>query len=135
MPDKLEREINEILRKLDDFLPESRKPRRQPRKVGSGISNAQSWFARRVAAISLNQIMLWSLLIFFAAFFLRGIPAASWIMIGALIVLATAFVLSLRSPGGKPGPEKRWRGELVSYSHAPGWPDRLKAWLKGRKKA
>jgi hypothetical protein len=134
MPDKMEREINEILRKLDDFLPESGKPRRQPRKVGSGISSAQSWFARRLAAISLNQVMLWSLLAFVAAFFLRGIPAASWIMIGALIVLGTAFVLSLRAPGGRPASEKRWRGEVVNYS-VPGWPDRIKAWLKGRKKA
>jgi hypothetical protein len=56
-------------------------------------------------------------------------------MIGALIVLATAFVLSLRAPGGRPGPEKRWRGEIVSYSTSRGWPDRLKAWLKGRRKA
>lgn len=133
MPDRIEREIEEILRKIDDFVPESGRVRRQPKKVSHGLSGAQGWLGRRLASISLNQVMLWSLLLFIAAFFFRGIPGASWLMIGGLIVFATAFVLSLRSPGGRSVPEKRWRGQPVSYS-GPGWPTRLKAWLKARKR-
>jgi len=134
MADRIEREIEEILKKIDDFVPETGRSRRRPRKVGSGISNAQSWFARRLASISLNQVMLWSLLVFIAAFVFRGVPAASWVMVGALIVLGTAFILSLRAPGGRSVPEKRWRGEPVDYSGIS-WADRLKARLKGRKRA
>ena len=134
MADRIEREIEEILRKIDNFVPESARARRQPRKVSTGINSAQSWFARRLSAISLNQVMLWSLLIFIAAFVFRGIPASSWIMIGALIVLATAFILSLRSPGARRAPDKYWRDRPVTYS-GPAWPDRLKSWLKGKRRA
>jgi hypothetical protein len=77
--------------------------------------------------------MLWSLLIVLATFFLRGIPGASWIMIGSLIVFATAFLLSRRTGSG-PATQKRWRGEAIDLS-GPSWPNRLKAWLKGRKRA
>jgi hypothetical protein len=134
MADRVEREIEEILKKIDDFVPDRGRQRREPRKVSSGFSNAQGWFARRLAAISLNQVMLWSLVLFVAAFFLRGIPGASWIMIGGLIVFATAFVLSLRAPGGaRRGPEKRWRGQPINDSGL-GWPDRIKAMIKGNKK-
>lgn len=135
MADKIEREIEEILRKIDDFVPEKGGPRRPPppRRVNSGISNAQGWLARRLAAISLNQVMLWSMLILIAAFLFRGIPGASWIMIGALVVFATAFLLTLRMPGGSRGPEKVWRGEPVSYS-GPAWPTRLKGWIKAKRR-
>ena len=134
MPDRYEREIDEILRKIEDFLPEGGRPRPQVRKVSGGLSSAQTKFARFLSSISLNQVMLWSLLAFLAAFFLRGIPGAGWVMIGALIVFVTAFVLTLRTPGART-PEKRWRGQPVHYSTGPNWPTRLKSWIKGRKKA
>ncbi len=134
MADRIEREIEEILRKIDDFVPETGKPRRQPRKPAPGAGNAQGWLGRRLASVSLNHVMLWALLLFVAAFFLRGLPAASWLMLAALIVCATAFMLSLRAPRQRNVPKKRWRGEPVDDS-GPRWPDRVKAWLKGRKRA
>ncbi len=134
MADRIEREIEDILRKIDDFVPDNGRPRRPPRKTNSGITNAQGWLARRLSKVSLNQVMLWSMIIVFAAFFFRGIPGASWVLIGGLIVLATAFILSLRAPSARPAQNRRWRGEPVDYSSGPKWPDRLKARLKGRKK-
>ena len=135
MADRIEREIEEILKKIDDFVPETARRKRPPQKPAGGISSAPGWLARRIASVSLNQVMLWSLLLLFAAFIFKGIPGASWIMLGSLIVLVTAFFLSLRSPRIRNAPPVRWRGELVQYSTEPGWPDRLKAWVKGRKKA
>jgi len=63
----------------------------------------------------------------------RSIPAAFWLLVGALIVFVVAFLLST---GGATTsyPEKRWRGQPLDLS-GPSWPDRVKAWLKGRKRA
>jgi hypothetical protein len=135
MADRIEREIDEILRKIDDFIPENGRGRPRPRKTEGSLSRAQNWLARTLSSISLNQVMLWSLIVFLGAFFLRAIPGAGWLMIGALIVFATAFALQLLSPGGKRAPEKRWRGEPVRYNTQPTLPDRLKSWIKGRRKA
>jgi hypothetical protein len=132
MADRIEREIEEILKKLDNFVPD--KARRPARRVGQPFVAAQGWFAHRLARVSLNQVMMWALIAVVVTFFLRGIPGASWIMIGGLIVFATAFIMSRRGVRGAPRTEKRWRGEPMDLS-GPKWPDRLKAWVKGRKRA
>ena len=128
MADRIEREIEEILRKLDNFVPD--RARQPARRVRQPFVAAQSWLAHRLARISLNQVMMWALLTVLVTFFLRGIPGAGWIMIGALIVFGTAFLLSRRG-SARPATQKRWRGEAIDLS-GPGWPDRLKAWLKGK---
>jgi hypothetical protein len=135
MADRFEREIDEILRKIDDFIPEGR--RRQQRKVSRPMSGAHAWLGRTLSSISLGHVMLWSLLAFLAAFFLRAIPGAGWLMIGALVVFVTALVLQVMTPGStRSAPEKRWRGQPIDYSTGPSLPDRIKAWVKkNRKKA
>ena len=132
MADRIEREIEEILRRIDDFVPESARARRPGRRMSSPLFTARSWLSARLAAISLNQVMMWSLIVVIGAFFLRAIPGASWLLVAALIVFVTAFVLSLRGRGGKT--PKRWRGQPIDLS-GPRWTDRLKAWIKGRKRA
>ena len=131
MADRIKREIEEILRKIDNFVPE--RARRRARRVSQPFAAAQGWMTHRLARISLNQVMMWALITVVATFFFRGIPGAGWIMIAALIVFATAYLLSRRG-GRTPMTQKRWRGEPIDLS-APSWPERLKAWLKGRKRA
>jgi hypothetical protein len=132
MADRIEREIEDILKKIDDLPAKGGKPR-QVRRVNRGpVSNAQGWLSRSLARVSLNQVMAWSLVIIIAAFFLRALPFASWLMIGALIVLATAFILSLHSGGGSRSPEKRWRGEVLDL-RGPSLGDRIKGLFKGRR--
>ena len=135
MADRFEREIDEILRKIDDFIPDGRR-RPQQRKVNRPMTGAQAWLGRTLSSISLGHVMLWSLLIFLGAFFLRAIPGAGWLMIGALVVFATALVLQIMTPGAhRSAPDKRWRGQPIDYS-TDSWPNRIKAWIKkGRKKA
>jgi hypothetical protein len=134
MADRIEREIEDILRKIDGFVPENgqKPPSRRPRP--KPLAAAQGWLGHRLARISLNQIMMWSLIIMVGAFFLRALPFASWIMLGSVIILATAFVLSLRGGGStRNAPEKRWRGQPLDLS-GPSWPDRVKYWLKGKRR-
>jgi hypothetical protein len=131
MADRIEREIEEILRKIDNFVPD--RTRRSARRVSKPFFAAQGWIAHSLARISLKQVMMWALFAFIVTFFLRGIPGATWIMIGALIVFGTAFLLS-RSGGSRgASTPKRWRGEPMDLS-GPSWPDRVKGWIKGRKR-
>ena len=131
MADRIEREIEEILKKIENF-PDRKSGRPPPRRQGvPGGNMVQRWLAR----ISLRKVMMWALFAVIVAFFLRGIPGAYWILIGALVVFATAFILSTR--GGGPAAnryEKRWRGQPMDLS-GPSWPDRIKAFLKGKKQA
>jgi hypothetical protein len=131
MADRIEREIEEILKKIDNFVPE--RARRPARKVGQPFAAAQGWIAHSLARISLRQVMMWSLILVVVTFFLRGIPGSSWIMIASLIVFGTAFLLSRLGGTAAPRTNKRWRGQPMDLS-GPGWPDRIKAWVKGRKR-
>lgn len=130
MADRIEREIEELLRKLDDFVPERTRP--PVRRAGRSFSAARGWLLRSLARISLKRVAMWALIVVVVAFFFRGLPGATWLMVGGLIVFATAYLLSRR--GGGPRVEKRWRGQPLDLS-GPGWPDRVKAWLKGRRRA
>jgi hypothetical protein len=132
MADRIEREIEEILRKLDNFVPE--RSRRQPRRSGDSLGSLQSWLSHKLARISLRQVMMWSLLVVLVAFFMRGVPWGIWLMIGALIVFATAFILSRTVTPQQRQVQKRWRGQPLDLS-GPSWPNRVKAWLKGRRRA
>ncbi len=130
MADRIEREIEEILKKIDHFVPE--RTRRSARRVSQPLSAAQSWLAHRLARISLNQVAMWALLVVIVAFFFRGIPGGSWVLIGGLIVFVTALVLSRRG-SGRAASQKYWREQPLDLS-APSLPDRIKAFIKGRKR-
>ena len=131
MADRIEREIEEILKKIENF-PERGKGARPPRRPGAPSGGAaQRWLAR----VSLRKVMMWALFAVIVAFLLRGIPGAYWLLIGALVVFVTAFILSTRGgPSAAQMPQKRWRGQPLNLS-GPSWPDRIKAFLKGRKRA
>ena len=140
MADRIEREIEEILRKIDDFVPE--KPRRSVRKrpfdkpptafenPSRPISTPKS--TTGLAHVSLNQVMLWSLIVVVIAFFLP-IPGSGWVILAGLLVFAVAFLLSRMGGGSSRGVQKRWRGEPIDLRE-PGLPDRIKAWVKGRRR-
>jgi hypothetical protein len=130
MADRIEREIEEILKKIDNFVPERARPARLRRTAGP--SNLQKWLAK----ISLRKVMMWSLFGVLVAFLVsRSVPGAYWLLIGALIVFITAFLLSTRAgpAASSSAPQKRWRGQPLDLS-APSWPERIKAWWKGRQR-
>jgi hypothetical protein len=132
MPDRIEREIEEILKKIDKFPEGSRQPKGR-RPAGSGPVKRSGGGSKWLSSVTMRKVMMWALVAVIAAFFLRGIPGGYWLLIGAIIVFVTAFILSTRSGPVTNAPEKRWRGQPLNLTE-PGWPDRLKAWLKGRKR-
>ena len=131
MSNNLEREVEEILRKLDRFVPEEGPLPRARRRMAGAASGILHAVLARLSSVSLGQVMLASLVLVLLAFFFRSAsPAlARWVVIGGLILFLTAFALSLLS--GHSRHERRWRGEVIDLSE-PGLGARLRNWLQRR---
>ena len=129
MPDKLEREVEEILEKLDRFVPEEGRLARSRRRTAQAIGGFFQPLLARFSRVSLGQLMLASLLLVLVAFFFRGASPglARWLIIGGLILFVGAFVLSFL--GGRSRSERRWRGRVIDLSE-PSLATRLRNWFR-----
>lgn len=148
-PDKVQREIEELLGKLDNFVPEERfaskiRDRRKHQKAAqrTGPTLTQR-LSRRLAGMTLGHVMLAGLALFLIAFFfsdpLGGL--ARWITIAGLLLTGTAFVLSIVNRGagartplvrtGSGRVQKSWRGQVIEYGE-PSTMDRLRDWFRRR---
>lgn len=133
MGDRLEREIEEILRKLD-----SSSSRRSP---GTSLrSMLQRWhvgFRRRLGwlRITPTSVMVMSLVLFGLSVFL-GVALrqlAFYIALLAIVLFFTAVVMSARQ-GGRTSEERRWRGRLVDLPGDNPWSALQDWWLRQRRK-
>jgi hypothetical protein len=129
--DKIEREVEEILRKLDKFVPEESRLVRTRRRLGQATSDLAGALLGRLSRISLGQVMLASLVVVVVAFLFRSSSPtlARWAIIGGLLLFFGAFVLSV--VGGRSRYEKRWRGQVIDLSE-PSLGSRLRNWLQRR---
>jgi hypothetical protein len=139
-PDKVQREIEELLDKLDNFVPEDRlasKRRHRDREAtGPGLIERS---LKRMSHVSLGQAMLVGLaLLLLGTVFghQRGSLATPAIVIG-LVLAGGAFLLSVVNgdsrrtiSGGRQ--EKRWRGQVIDYSE-PSTASRIRDWFRRRR--
>ena len=137
--DRLEREINEILNKIEQFpTPERRRNRalrRQLRRIGDAVSTRQRAVARELSRISLSQLILLSFLLILGSFFLSraGGPIGQWLLIAGVVLLVTSFGLMLFGRGRHDGGTTRqWRGRTISYE-SENLARRLRRWFASRK--
>ncbi len=136
--DKIKREIEDILNKLDDFVPdESAADKMRRRSSGAAASVVRALLAP-FTRISIRQVMLTALFIIVVGFLaMRVNPIfGRYALIAGVILFVTSFALSFfsRSSGTTPPPvEKRWRGQPIDLNE-PSLPDRIKAWLKSRRR-
>lgn len=136
MPDdKIQREIEEILNRLDEFVPEERPPSRLRRRSSQLAGALGRALLRPVARISLRQVMLTSLALIVLAFFAMRIHPlfARYVIIAGVILFLTSFALSFVSRGSPPTVEKHWRGRPIELNE-PSFADRLRAWLQARRR-
>ena len=145
MSDRLEREIEEILDKIEHFpTPESRRARarkRYFRRLGASIGERQRAFASQLGRISISQVLLISFLMILGSLFLRRAlgPAAQWILVAGIILFVTSFAIMVfsrgsSSRGGGGGSAQRWRGREIQSGYAQPSPvDRLRAWWNRRR--
>ena len=144
-PDKVQREIEELLDRLDTFVPEERlatKIRSRARQHPRGEPGALQRMATRLRRVTYGQMVLGGLGLIVAVFFFRGPlgDIAGPLMIAGLIIAVAGFALSvvnggaartLGTSGGRV--EKRWRGQVIDYSE-PSTIERLRGWLRGRRR-
>jgi hypothetical protein len=141
MPSRVEREIEEILNKL-----ESPGPGRQPVRLRRTWRSRLRAFTRRiplpgalVARLNAGTMMLWGIgLILLALVLSRVAPDLTrWAVIAGLVLFFGSFVLGfLHRGGGSAGGSREvyWRGERYNRSdlRGPSTIDRIKTWWRGR---
>lgn len=132
MSNNIEREIEEILSQLDEFVPEEGMARRVRRRSSDWAANLNRAITSRLARVSLGRIMLVALgLVLVSLLFFRVNPLlARWVIIAGLILFFTSFILSLRLGRGRTV-EKRWRGQVIHLSR-PSLIDQVRSWLRAR---
>lgn len=132
-PDRIEREIEEILDKIDRFVPNESVPLRFRRRASGIVRGVRDALLSPLARVSIAQVMLLGVALFFLAFFLgRFDPAlGKWTAVAGAVLFVGGFLLSLLGGRGRHEP-KRWRGRVVQYEE-PDLPARLRTWLRARR--
>ena len=138
MPDKFEREIDEILSRLDK-LP--KRPQRLRRQNGLAVrlTTMQRALTIRLARLSMSQVMLAGIALILFGFFFRAAMPELWfyVVTFGLILFFTVFVLSFFGFGAH-SPRRNsayWRGRPVQsyYSSGPSLASRLREiWQRRR---
>ncbi len=135
MPDdKIQREIEDILNRLDDFVPEERVSSRVRRRSSDAAATLGRAILAPLARISLRQVMLTALALVILGFLgMRVQPMyGRWLLVGGVILFLTSFALSFDSRGPAET-EKRWRGQPMVL-RGPSLGDRVRAWLRARRR-
>jgi hypothetical protein len=146
-PDKVQREIEELLDKLDNFVPEDRfaSKMKQRRREAAGpgmLTRLSSSVSQRFSHLSLGHVMLAGVILLLAAWLAPGLFGgyAGWARGIGVILTIVAFILSAMGwdsrrtlAGGTGGPQKRWRGQVIDYSE-PSPADKLRGWWRRRRK-
>jgi hypothetical protein len=131
MADQLQREIEEILNKLDEFIPEQKAGSRIREQWGERFRAFRGWLGGLVSHVSLGHLMIVSLVLIFIAFVFRSSTVGQWSMIAGLSLLGLTIVISFIA-NRRARSEKRWRGQVVDLSE-PRLFDKLQSWLKKRR--
>jgi hypothetical protein len=140
MPERWEREIDELLRRREAKLrrePVSRRVARSSAPMMSGLSGAFRSFLRRTPV---EQFMIASIFLVAGSFLLSFIPSmadvARWASLLSILFFVLALALSVaarrsQGPGGTGGP-KRWRDRDVGYGSNYGSVEHPSLWVSLR---
>ena len=138
MSDRLEREIEEIFDKIEDFPKlETRRARarkRAVRRFGAAIAGRQRAFARQLGRISIGQVMLISFLLILSSFFFRRFfsPAAMQYVLLAGVILFVSSLAIMFFNRGNPPMRQNWRGQQITYRAQPTLSERIRGWWRSR---
>ncbi len=135
MPDdKIQREIEDILNRLDAFVPDESVASRMRRRSSGAAAAFGHAIIAPLARISLRQVMLTALALVVLGFLaMRVHPLfGRWVLVAGLILFLTSFALSFVSRGAA-NTDKRWRGRPVELN-GPSVGDRLRAWLQAKRR-
>lgn len=140
-PDRVHREIEELLGKIDNFVAEDRlvskiKKRRKEAAGPNALERAGAGIRKRFERITLGHVMLLGLALLLLGQFVPGLfyGYARWAVLAGIIMTIAAFILSAMGwdsrrtlAGGST--EKRWRGQTITYSE-PTRASRIRDWFR-----
>lgn len=135
--DRLEREINEILDKIEQFpTAESRRARarkRVLRRAGNAFASRQRALARQIGRISISQLILISFLIILGSFFFRRFNPLlmQWALYAGIVLFVSSFAILLLSRPRSSSPSY-WRGRKLDHRSEP-ITTRLRRWLASKR--
>ena len=142
MSDNLEKEIEELLKKIDNF-PSSESTSKKRLKLylkylGNMISIKHQLIAKYLGKISLSQLMLGSFLMIFASYFILGRInplLMRWVLFSGIILFLTSFTLMFFGSSNRASKnEQIWRGKKVNTS--PRYENfvlRIFKWIRNRR--
>ncbi|MBI4199418.1 MAG: hypothetical protein HY535_02960 [Chloroflexi bacterium] len=127
MPEKYQREIEEILRKVAELQPARPRPRR-PGVFGGVSRQARRPFAALRRTLSPGRLLLASVALVLVAIVLRArVPDTAGVVAwAAIVIFVVGYALFFVAPPQRY--QKRWRGRPIA-SATPGWWQRLRRWL------
>lgn len=122
MPDRLQREVEDLLARLDTFPP--RKPlwKRVRDSVTGSLRRAGA--ALRFPALSAGHVLLIGIALIVGTWVLiPGSDIARWLIAGGIVLFIGAFIFSLRRQSRPP--EKYWRDKPMDvHGGSRSWWDR-----------
>lgn len=131
MPSRVEREIDEILRRLEPSLPREPRIRRARRAVRRALGASRDALAGALRRLTTGNAMLLA----FALVIGSLVVSRLWDDAGRFMLLAGAalFVLALVASFARRRsvPERRWRGQVIHYDE-PTLADRLRNWWRAK---
>jgi dolichyl-phosphate-mannose--protein O-mannosyl transferase len=131
MPSDLQREIEDLLDKLDEFIPEQKAPGRLHRRWSALTGGLRAWLGGIVSRVTLGHLMVVSLILVFFAFLMRSSSIGRYALIAGLALLFLTIAVSFFT-SKRPKQEKVWRGQVVDLSQ-PGLASRIQGWLRKRR--
>ncbi|HZP26168.1 MAG TPA: hypothetical protein VFB90_03880 [Dehalococcoidia bacterium] len=130
MPDRLQQELDEILRKADEVTQKRPLWARVGNRASARLrSLRQSIGGLRFPGLSISQLLFASLaaIIVGYVFFPGGEPLGRLLIFGGIGGFILAFVLSISRGAQGNYPEKRWRGQPMELQ-GPSVGQRLRTW-------
>jgi hypothetical protein len=122
MPDRIQREVEELLARLDTFPPKKPLWKRAwesfaafPKRVASAV---------RLPSLSAGHVLLIGIALIVGTFVLMpGSDLARWLIAGGIVLFIGAFIFSLRRQSRPP--EKYWRDKPMDvHGGSRSWWDR-----------
>lgn len=135
MTDKLQQEIDEILKRADELTKKRSGWTRLRRRLGTPFQAAGRSLPRlRFPQTSISQLLFASIIVIIIGyvFFESAGLLGRILLIGGIGGFIAAFVISLFRTGQERYPEKRWRGQPIELQE-PGVGHRFRNWWGRRR--
>ena len=130
MPDELEREIEKILDKLDNFVPEESPVIRMRGRWGIRFRRWRRNLTQRLSRVSPGHVMVASLALIVVAYVFRSSSFAAYAFTAGIVLLLATIAVSFFT-ARRPKQEKRWRGQVVDLAE-PSLTDKVRGWFGKR---